>query len=152
VYDNLGAGAGIGSRYFNVANSADAQPSGEGNVQGGVESGVRTETLVSMPMIDEVRLKPDTTGERVITLRPLERLELSLETPIEGACPATWAGYSIDKETLGKLPVGAAIDPAGTFFWQPGPGFVGTFELLFVRTACDGTKERLPIRVMIRRR
>ena len=27
---------------------------------------------------------------------------------------------------------------------SPVPGFIGTFELLFVRTACDGSKERLP--------
>ena len=26
----------------------------------------------------------------------------------------------------------------GTFYWQPGPGFIGRFELLFVRTDCDG--------------
>ena len=49
------------------------------------------------------------------------------------SCAGTWAGYLIDNGTLGDLPVGAAIDPGGTFYWQPGPGFLGTFELLFVR-------------------
>jgi hypothetical protein len=153
VYDNLEAGAGIGSRYFNVTNSADAQPADQGTAQGGgAEGGRRTESLASMPMtIDDVRLKPDATDESVITLGPLERLELPLETSsANDACAATWAGYSIENKTLGKLPVGATIDPSGTFYWQPGPGFHGTFELMFVRTACDGSKSRTPLTVTIR--
>ena len=53
------------------------------------------------------------------------------------------------QDKLVDLPVGAAIDPAGTFYWQPGPGFIGRFELLFVRTGCDGSKERLSVSVTI---
>jgi hypothetical protein len=136
VYDSLNAGAGIGSRYFNVANSADAQPADDG----GVESGRHTESLASAAFaIDEVRLKPDATG----------RVELPLETPTEDACPATWAGYSVEQNTLGKLPVGATIDPGGTFYWQPGPGFIGTYELRFVRTACDGSKLSVRAKIVI---
>ncbi len=84
----------------------------------------------------------------MVTLAALERLELALGDT-GAACAATWAGYLVDREALADLPVGAAIDPVGTFYWQPGPGFIGTFELLFVRTACDGTKERLPVTVTI---
>jgi hypothetical protein len=67
-------------------------------------------------------------------------------------CAGTWAGYTLTGTTLGELPVGAAIDRTGTFYWQPGPGFIGTFQLLFVRTACDGSKERLPLPVTIETR
>ena len=37
------------------------------------------------------------------------------------------------------LPVGSTLDAAtGRFDWQPGVGFLGTYQLLFVRTAPDG--------------
>ncbi len=99
-------------------------------------------------------LQTSDTGTRVVRLEALERLEFSLEDPsgkASATCAGTWAG-SVDQERLGHLPVGAAIDPTGTFYWQPGPGFKGQFELLFVRTACDGTKQRLPITVKIQSR
>jgi hypothetical protein len=145
------------SRYFTVANSADAQP-GE---QGGAESGRRTESLAAAPVAESTvvaqqgegerrQLPASEDGARTARLKALERLELSLETPAaEGACAATWAGYLVDAKTLGPLPVGASIDPTGTFFWQPGPGFVGKFDLMFVRTACDGGKTRMPLTVTI---
>jgi hypothetical protein len=137
VYDNLGAGTGIGSRYFTVANSADAGPT----ASAGVEGGRRIESLASAAAADE---------PRTLALRPLERLELPLEPSSEG-CAATWAGYLVDKKRLEKLPVGSSIDPTGTFYWQPGPGFKGTFDLVFVRTGCDGTKSQLPVAVTIER-
>ena len=83
-----------------------------------------------------------------MTLGALERLELALSDK-PSSCAGTWAGYLVDDARLSDLPVGAAIDPSGTFYWQPGPGFIGSFELLFVRTACDGSKERLPVTVKI---
>ena len=85
-----------------------------------------------------------------MALKALERVELTLGDAT-AACAGTWAGYLVEREKLVDLPVGAAIDPAGTFYWQPGPGFIGTFELLFVRTTCDGSKERLPATITIER-
>jgi hypothetical protein len=97
------------------------------------------------------RLSVNAEGQRTVTLRALERLELTLSDTVP-PCAGTWAGYLVTDGALSDLPVGAAIDPAGTFYWQPGPGFKGTFEVLFVRTACDGSKERLPVRVTIQAR
>jgi hypothetical protein len=94
-----------------------------------------------------VRVHAD--GSHRITLRALEPLELQLEEVKEGECRATWVGYAVDDDTLGKLPVGASIDPSGTFYWQPGPGFKGAFDLVFVRTACDGAKQRVRLTVII---
>ena len=96
-------------------------------------------------------LPANAEGQRSLTLRALERLQLTLSDTV-APCAGTWAGYLVTDGALSDLPVGAAIDPAGTFYWQPGPGFKGTFELLFVRTACDGSKERLPVRVTIQAR
>jgi hypothetical protein len=143
VYDDAGAGAGIGSRYFNVANSADAQPADEG----GLESGRHSGSLASAPVFESA----PASQPHIVRLAPLERLKLELQLEDANAeCSATWAGYLVDdRNRLGRLPVGATVDPSGTFFWQPGPGFIGTFQLLFVRTACDGSKTRLEVRVVI---
>jgi hypothetical protein len=149
VSDNQGAAAGIGSRYFTVSNSAD------GPVQAaaaGAEAGRREESVSALPVVESTPL-----GSRHVRMRALDRLELHLgeagaaATALDraSACEATWAGYAVDEKTLAALPVGATIDPAGTFYWQPGPGFKGVFELLFVRTGCDGRKERIPVRVTI---
>ena len=155
VSDSLGAAAGIGSRYFTVANSADAQPP----VQGGAESGRRTESLSATPDNSSplARQRPDGTvrldladdgGSRTIALKAMERLELTLDdgrTP----CAGTWAGYLEDNGTLEPLPVGATMDPAGIFYWQPGPGFSGAFDLIFIRTACDGGNTKVRVRVTL---
>ena len=42
------------------------------------------------------------------------------------SCPATYAGYLVVNGELRPLPIGSSLDPAGTFFWQPGPGYFGS--------------------------
>jgi hypothetical protein len=96
-------------------------------------------------------LRASDAGERELTIAPTERLELALHTASKG-CDGTWAGYLVKAGTLTDLPVGASLDPAGTFYWQPGPGFAGQFPLLFVRTDCQGHVERLPLYVTIQTR
>ena len=88
---------------------------------------------------------------RELTIAPLERVELGLDAP-SNQCVGTWAGYLVRNEGLRDLPVGASLDPSGTFYWQPGPGFAGRFPLLFVRTDCSGQEERLPVTATIQTR
>ncbi len=157
VSDNQGAAAGIGSRYFSVANSADAF------AQAGLDAGLRTETVAGVPEsaaaviarpLDgaEASLHRESEGVRRVDVGSGERLELRLDPrAVEAECTGTWAGYLVDRKTLGALPVGSAIDPSGVFTWQPGPGFRGEYELMFVRTLCDGGKERLTVLVTIDR-
>ncbi len=183
VADDQGSVNGIGSRYFSVANSADAQVQAVTGtatsaaelvrsvdrdrpepstiaVLPGPDAGRHVESLAKAALAsgsilaargDGVvrRLRARDGAARVVTLAPLERLLVTLGEADE-PCAGTWAGYLVSGERLDDLPVGAAIDRTGTFYWQPGPGFIGTFELLFVRTACDGSQERLPIAVNIR--
>ena len=48
------------------------------------------------------------------------------------------------------LPAGALLDRrTGEFFWQPGVGFAGVYDLIFVRISGD-TRERIPVKVTIR--
>ena len=181
-----GASKGIGSRFFSVANSADAQAAVFGKVPSSASA--TSESIEAEAAVEPVQpatpiavvAGPD-SGRRVASLAetpaadvpvvaqrgegPLRRVQSSDEGArdhVEGArAPRADArrrdcgvrrdvgGLLVTEDKLGDLPVGSAIDPTGTFYWQPGPGFVGTFELLFVRTACDGNKERLPVTIKI---
>jgi hypothetical protein len=67
-----------------------------------------------------------------------------------GECQATYAGYLVANGELRPLPTGSSLDPGGTFYWQPGPGYFGSYRLVFVRTSCDGSQARIPVSVLIK--
>ena len=130
VTDTRPGTSGIGSRYFTVANSADAQPPpGQGNVSSehasidlvvaaepaatpvGVpaapHSQRRAASLDTVPVSEaDVTVQRDIGARRVlradrdqpraVTMAPLERLELALETPSK-ECVGTWAGYLVKR-------------------------------------------------------
>jgi hypothetical protein len=83
----------------------------------------------------------------------LQALELLLtagpKRPAYDGCAPSHAGYLVVNGELRALPVGSSLDPAGTFYWHSGPAFFGTYQLLFVRTSCDGTQERIPVTITI---
>jgi hypothetical protein len=57
----------------------------------------------------------------------LGRLELSLGD-------AVTTGYLQANGTLRPLPPGSQLDPAtGLFTWAPGPGYIGTYDLVFLQ-------------------
>jgi len=42
-------------------------------------------------------------------------------------------GFMIVGDQLRNLPIGSTLDSSsGTFYWQPGPGFIGEYRFLFV--------------------
>jgi hypothetical protein len=167
VTDSRPRVAGLGSRYFIVANSADAPSSGAGSVtatETTLEASAVAKPLGAAPAPDlgrraeslavDARLesKDESTRTPALTLRPMERLEVALDSLIDrsdAGCPATWAGYLSKNQVLSDLPVGTSLDPAGTFYWQTGPGFAGDFPLVFVRTDCRGEKQQVPVTVTI---
>jgi hypothetical protein len=129
----------------------------------GVDLGRNVESLASLPI--------HANGARAVTMSNLQALELSL-TPVvssatsapgsvsdpvsvstsgsvSGPCRATYAGYLVVNGELRALPVGSSLDPAGTFYWHPGTAFFGRYQLLFVRTSCDGTRQRIAVAVTI---
>jgi hypothetical protein len=174
--DDGGKTTGIGSRYFTVSNSAWqaslranfaavppavstsalAQPSALGLRASpdkssaiparvdGVDLGRKAASLSVLPV--------DDAGARTVTLSNLQGLELSLvgQGVSADTCSGTYAGYLVVDGVLHPLPVGSSLDPAGTFYWHPGPGFFGTYHLLFVRTGCDGAHVRIPVSIQIR--
>jgi hypothetical protein len=148
VTDDGGRTQGIGSRYFEVRNSAWSsvraapfQVAESSAVRGaGIDLGRRAASLDDLPLGDD--------GIRVLTVSQLERIALDITR--ESACAPTYAGYSVASGEMRELPVGSALDAAsGIFYWQPGPGFIGSYDLLFVRTACSGERERIRVRVRV---
>ena len=169
--DTSGHATGIGSRFFTVNNSAWTAPA-SGALRGepahvpatvaGIDLGRQQDSLAAAPASpDAIGLRRDETGnwleivkpaprgERMIAIRELERIEIDLAAGTSDSCASTYAGYLVANGQLRELPVGSALDAGGHFYWQPGPGFVGPYRLLFVRTACDGSRERMPVRISI---
>jgi len=115
AFDNAGRGDGIGSRYFTVANT------GAGNVPAMDEA------------IEPAQITADATGVYSVSIEELDHIELPV-----GATN----GYLLMKNERRPLPVGSTLK-SGRFYWQPGPGFLGDYNLLFEQA--DST----PIRVHV---
>lgn len=134
VTDNEGAGAGIGSRYFTVRNSADAQPAG---LFLGPAAGRREGSL----------LQPSRNS--VHRVAPLQALSLAFPSAENDACGISYAAYLIANGEVRDLPAGAAITPEGVFTWQPGPAFNGRYEFAVVGTSCQGEIRRQSVIVRV---
>jgi hypothetical protein len=84
------------------------------------------------------QLVPGEDGARRVEIPDLGRLELWLG-PVE-------TGYLVANGTLRDLPPGSHLDAgSGQFTWMPGPGYLGTYTLVFLR---DG--RQIPVEVTIR--
>ena len=141
VTDSVGGVAGIGSRYFSVASAvpdtaatAQVAPVNPLSVPLGarVISGRRGFSLDS-PLR---RFPPDGSGVVTIQGEEVDRFELHLR----GASPAsdpggTYTGYMRQGSVVRPLPIGSSLDSVnGEFAWQPGVGFVGPYDFVFIRS------------------
>jgi alpha-tubulin suppressor-like RCC1 family protein len=128
VTDAQGGSAGVGSRYFTVANSglmaglsSSAVPAGlmlSGAEPGSALWGRRGFNL-DAPF---VLYPPDAQGVVTIQAEELDRIEL--RTAATDAALRTASGWQ-------PLPPGAHLDADGTFTWQPSLAFVGPYEFVF---------------------
>ena len=71
-----------------------------------------------------------------VSIEELERIELPV-----GATN----GYLLMKDERRPLPVGSTLK-GGRFYWQPGPGFLGEYELVFERPGSAPVRVRVVIR------
>jgi len=155
--DDAGAADGIGSRYFNIFNGGAAPPGIARAVP--AEKTASLETAMNVPASYETRkakrgfasnaeleiFQPDQRGTVHIDIREVEPVVLDL-----GVDPAL-RGYLVAERELRPLPIGSTLDgERGLFSWLPGPGFVGTYELVFLRTDESGLTTRIPVRITIR--
>ncbi len=107
------------------------------------------------PMPAEIAA-PNDWGIRVVTARPLERIVLHLPQPPRRAgddstAPLTqYTGYEMANGQLRALPLGSTLDgQAGIFYWQPGPAYLGAYDLVFIREDISGVKVQVPVRVEV---
>ncbi len=170
VTDNLGNSEGIGSRFFTVQNGTSALTSA-GTVEGssmavasvGEALGQTVETVSEVPAdysLVEVRkvtsddktpelVFPEWSGEIRVRTRETEQVEVKLASQFDDG-KASYEGYVVVGGRMRPLPVGSSLDTnTGLFTWQPGPGFLGRYEFVFLRTGANGIKTRIPVNLRI---
>ena len=142
VTDNMGSTAGIGSRFFRVFNGSTslvAAPAAMAAASRAVSledevfgadadtSGVdaRRGYALDVPLR---HYRANAAGRVFVQSEEVDRIEMKTA--------AASAGYLVSGRELRPLPIGSGLDAAtGMFVWQPGPGFVGRYDLAFVRRA-----------------
>ncbi len=160
VKDDAGNTDGIGSRFFSISNTG-----GSGIVQGAkgftikLRSDDTLEKVMGMPVnFDSLRVKrgfrgdvepksaiTDPYGVVEIEIKEVERLELELGKG------SGYRGYTVVGDQLRQLPIGSTLDRAkGIFYWQPGPGFIGKYDLVFTKENEFGMLMKIQVKVKIR--
>jgi hypothetical protein len=143
VTDNMGSASGVGSRFFRVFNGSSALVAAAVSPSA-LSSAARTVSLEEEVFGAEADLggvdarrgyaldvplrhyRANQAGRVVMHAEELDRIEMQ-------TAGAT-AGYLVSAGALRPLPIGSGLDAAtGVFVWQPGPGFVGQYDLAFTR-------------------
>jgi hypothetical protein len=173
ITDDCNRADGVGSRFFNVTGgtslvaapqefrlkaeaspdadfrlkaeafpSADFRLKAEATQFGSVASAFRRKEIQlllargygELPEIVE----PGPDGLRTVELTQGGRIELRLPRGYETA-------HQIVGDERRRLPIGSSWDPSSnSFYWQPAPGFLGPFRLVF-----SSGSERISVRVVI---
>ncbi|MBN1938465.1 MAG: SBBP repeat-containing protein [Candidatus Aminicenantes bacterium] len=158
VVDSNGEVDGIGSRYFMVDNLAPAAVSeglrsevdGAGDnpnnarghsrvpvfIRRGFDPEVPVETVIPddegrvrfiVPVLSrlEIHLRAETASE------PTRRLKMHVAAGHEAGDGSRYEAFQVVGGERRPLPIGASFDAReGILYWQPGPGFVGEFEII----------------------
>jgi len=154
--DNAGNIDGIGSRYFTIRNTGSssartASPAGHllnGAKRGaspspaehtlneaeGAPAGIRVKKGYDEDA-EPREIYPDENEMIAIEIKELERLEID---------------FSQSVEIISRLPIGSFLDrERGVFYWQPGVGYLGEYELIFIERGNAGGMKKRFIRVNI---
>ena len=93
----------------------------------------------------------DELGVVRLTADAVGRFALTLSAPVKDE-NGGYEGYMVAGGKLQALPTGSFLDKkSGDFYWQPGVGFNGTYQLVFIRTE-GGGRVRIPVEVTIGQR
>jgi hypothetical protein len=155
VLDDAGNIDGIGSRYFTIKN-----PGGSAGITAQSAERAAAEFKVNLSQVppdysDPIRVRkgynqnikplekyPDENGNITIEIEELERIEVQLFEGTGGLAPLSnfsgpptnnRMGFLVVGDQLRRLPIGSTFNPhKGIFSWTPGPGFVGTYRIIFL--------------------
>ena len=145
--DNAANADGIGSRFFNIVNT-------EGGSSSAASSGVfqaltNVETLKGY-LPDPEPLRVSRNGGDLHSGREIypdsDKVAFAIEMNVLSAISVdlnahrktgvTYRGYLQVGNELRRLPLGSTLDgKRNLFHWQPAPGFLGRYNLVFVDTA-----------------
>jgi hypothetical protein len=152
--DSNNAVAGLGSRFFRVSNGAGAMTA----AADAASSSVRVADLPIDGGAVVGRRGWDTSapwrayvvgasGRAVMRGEELDRFQLWLGT----RAGEEYRGYLKVGGELAALPIGSTLDRStGEFTWSPGVGFVGTYDLVFVRSARGRALAQQNVRIILR--
>jgi phosphodiesterase/alkaline phosphatase D-like protein len=163
VEDDAGNQDGVGSRFFSIQNIEGA----------GISSLSRRSTKQQYVSTTEVQgaalspgpiyvftgynrhaapkvYYPDDEGIIIIGLKEGDRIEI---LPGSGDMPVnvnTTYGYMLKGDRLQLLLAGSFMDSArGIFYWQPGAGYFGKYQLVFVEKSVDGQVTKKFIQLVV---
>jgi hypothetical protein len=159
VTDSGGEIEGIGSRFFTVSNgsgaltaAADGHASGRGMPSGPVIAATPPDDA---PVLGRRGWDLEgawrwygvgRAGRAVIRGEEIDRFELWLGD----RSGARYTGHLRVGEALAPLPIGSQLDAtSGQFTWAPGVGFVGSYDLVFVRWAGARAVARHEVRIIL---
>ena len=162
--DNMGRVEGIGSRFFTVSNGAGAMTAagtmaaaGEAPAQAAVRA-ANLEAIADAPLDSGAivgrrgwdlaapyqAFAAGGSGRVVVRSEEVNRVELRLG-PAEH-----YSGHLRTSEGLSPLPIGSHLDATtGVFTWAPGVGFVGAYDLVFVRWNGATAVARHEVRIVL---
>jgi hypothetical protein len=155
--DNGGNSDGIGSRFFSVLNASGSPAASATGFA--FQSAASLDAVPSAPLPLLVRkgygrlpaaaVYPDARGAFEVAVRETDRIEIGLDRRF-GDGRAAYRGYLLFGGALRPLPPGSVLDPVGgTFVWQPGPGFRGNFDLVFLAERDGRIESKTAVRVRI---
>jgi hypothetical protein len=141
--DNAGNTDGIGSRYFTIRNSSTSYKA-ISRGRGGLPPCRSDDSPIRLikgyhTTIHPQTIYPNQDENITIEIKELERIEIHFSEGTGGLAPLSelsplqrWTGYQVINRQLGQLPIGSTLDRKnGIFYWQPGPGFIGEYQLIF---------------------
>jgi len=174
--DNAGNIDGIGSRYFSIQNTwsgANHRTQSSGYIEA---EGNFSRLPIDHPepvtikkgynhCIEPKTCYPDENGIIIIEIKELEPIEIHLPgeagklSPLlindlsyssESLSPG-WYGFQVVGSRLKTLPIGSTFDAINAIFrWQPGPAFLGDYELLFINRSKPGEIKQISITIRIK--
>jgi len=148
VTDNAGNSDGIGSRYFSVTNTQVSGVSSAADNKPKSQYKVPSEEFLSPEPVDEFLPVEDVVN--TIEIKELERVEINLSGKGVAPLAVRIEGYLVVGGQLKELPIGSTLDKdRGIFYWQPGPGFIGTYSFVFVLTDAKGQSIKKSIKIKI---
>jgi len=162
--DDTGNTDGIGSRYFTIQNT-DATAGYISQNTAAIAAPLDID-LSAIPVDysepvkilsgftespdapDAPEMYPNENGIIEIEIKELERIEIHVTQAREDAPMFHYTGYLVVNDQLRPLPIGSTLDSQrGIFYWQPGVGFYGDYELVFIKQNNTG---RNAVRVKVR--